>query len=116
MHDIWKQWQPKAQAHEPPDWTEESVYAIRALYEGQATKEQQQLALRWIEYVCGVGEFQDMTYRPGGLEGDRQTAFAEGKRFVGLQILKARHPAMTEAIERAREREAAAANAKKRGT
>lgn len=103
----WKQWSPKAHSYEPPDWTEESVYAIRAVYAGTANADQQKTAMRWIEYVAGVGEFADLSFRPGGQGGDRETTFAEGKRFVGLQILKALHPSITEAIEQERAREAA---------
>lgn len=107
MKQKWQEWRPKANAHEPADWTEESVYAVRALYAGTASEAQQRTAWRWIEYVCGVGEFSDLSFRPGGLEGDRQTAFSEGKRFVGLQLLKMLHPSIIEAIEQERAREAA---------
>jgi hypothetical protein len=59
--------------------------AIQALQRGDATQGQQQRALRWIiENACGT---YDMSYRPGE-EGKRDTDFAEGKRFVGSQIVK----------------------------
>lgn len=103
----------RGKPHAPAGWTEQVAYAVRALYDGTADEGQQKLAMAWIEYVAGVGDFTDMSFRPGGHEGDRATAFAEGKRFVGLQIRKMLSPVVTEAIERAREREAAAAN--KRG-
>jgi hypothetical protein len=58
--------------------------ALKALQAGTATPEQQQRALKWlIENACGT---YDLSYRP---ESDRETAFAEGRRFVGLQIIKA---------------------------
>lgn len=106
MTDKWQQWRPKADPHAPSDWTEESVYSIRALYAGTANEGQQKTAMKWIEYLCGVGDFEDMAYRPGE-DGRRATDFAEGKRFVGLQIRKMLHPAVTEAIEQERAREAA---------
>ena len=59
--------------------------AIQAMQRGDATPEQQQRALRWIiENACGT---YDMSYHPGE-EGKRDTDFAEGKRFVGSQIVK----------------------------
>lgn len=62
------------------------VAALKALQHGKATPEQQQLALRWfIEKACRT---YDASYRPGGPEGDRDTAFAEGRRFPGNQCVK----------------------------
>ncbi len=60
--------------------------AIKGLAAGTASPEQQQRALKWIiESVCATYE---LSYRP---TGDRDTAFAEGRRFVGLQLVKALH-------------------------
>lgn len=53
--------------------------AIHALVEGTATPEQQGRFVQWFIKATGVDQ---MTYRPD----DRDTAFAEGKRFVGLQF------------------------------
>lgn len=59
--------------------------SLQALLRGDATKDQQQRALRFvIENIAGTYE---VSYRPG-LEGQRDTDFAEGRRFVGLQIVK----------------------------
>lgn len=42
--------------------------------------------MEFIEWrVCGVGE---LSYRSDAIGGDRDTAFAEGMRFVGLQLQK----------------------------
>ena len=60
--------------------------AIQALYRGDATEDQQRRAFEWIVEKAAMAG--DMSYRPGGLEGDRDTAFAEGRRFVGNQIRK----------------------------
>ena len=38
-----------------------------------------------IQVLCAT---YDMSYRPGGEEGRRDTDFAEGKRSVGNQIVK----------------------------
>lgn len=60
--------------------------AIQALARGIASGEQQRRAIAWIiERASGTYE---MSYRPGGSEGDRDTVFAEGRRFVGNQIVK----------------------------
>lgn len=68
----------------PPPYTPEIVTAIQALNSGKdvpgyAAKK----ALDWIIDVC-AGTY-DLSYRP---DSDRDTAFAEGKRFVGSQIVK----------------------------
>jgi hypothetical protein len=59
--------------------------AIKALATGTANAGQQKRALDWIiTKACGT---YDMSFRPGA-DGERETAFAEGKRHVGLQIVK----------------------------
>jgi len=93
-------WRHKAQPFEPVEYDEMVVGALRALATGTANSGQQATAWAWIQYVCGVGEYADMSFRPGGADGERLTAFAEGRRFVGLQILKMIHPDVLEAIER----------------
>ena len=56
--------------------------AIKALAEGTAAPDQQQMALSWIiNELCAT---YDLSYRP---DSDRDTIFAEGKRFVGLQLV-----------------------------
>lgn len=59
--------------------------ALQALMRGDADKVKQQRALAFvIEKICGTYE---LSYRPGD-EGRRDTDFAEGRRFVGLQLVK----------------------------
>ena len=118
MQDQLKQWIAQEQEHlgkpyRPAGWTEDVAYAIRALYEGTANDGQQILAMQWIEYIAGVGDFENMSFHPGGLDGDRATAFAEGKRHVGLQIRKMRSPLITEAIQRERTKEAQSAHSQR---
>lgn len=56
--------------------------AIQAVMSGVATPEQQQRAITWIVHdVCGTYEFEYRTE-------PRDHAFASGRRFVGLQIVK----------------------------
>ncbi len=60
--------------------------AVQALMRGDANADQQMRALDFIlDVICNRN---DMSYRPGGLDGDRATAFAEGKRYVAHQIVK----------------------------
>ena len=67
----------------PPPYEIADISAIRCVATGTATPEQQQRAMKWvIEIACATYE---MSYRPSG---DRDTSFAEGRRFVGLQIVK----------------------------
>jgi len=68
----------------PAKWELADASALQALLRGDANKDQQTRALRWvIESAAGA---YDMSYRPG--ESSRDTDFAEGRRFVGLQIVK----------------------------
>lgn len=70
----------------PPAYEPADISAIKGLAAGTATPDQQRRALKWIiENACATYE---LSYRPNS-EGD--TAFAEGRRFVGLQIVKALH-------------------------
>ena len=70
----------------PPAADDAVVAAVQALAKGTATPDQQRRALTWIiEKAAGT---YDMSYRPGGPEGERDTVLAEGRRFVGNQIVK----------------------------
>lgn len=69
---------PFTPAHyETPDFI-----ALQALQRGTADPEQQKRALDWIiVHACGT---YDLEYRTE----QRDHAFASGRRFVGLQIVK----------------------------
>lgn len=69
----------------PVDAEDYTTSAIKALNAGLASSDQQKEALRWI--IEDLARTYDLSYRPG-TDGDRDTAFAEGKRFVGMQIVK----------------------------
>lgn len=70
----------------PPSYELADVNALRGLANGTASPDQQQRALKWIiENACATYQ---LSYRPSS---DRDTTFAEGRRFVGLQIVKALH-------------------------
>lgn len=67
----------------PPDWDKADAGALKALSRGDASPDQQKRALGYV--INALAGTYDMTYRP---ESDRDSAFAEGRRFVGLQIVK----------------------------
>jgi hypothetical protein len=63
--------------------------AIRAVAAGTATPDQQRLAIAAIgQKACLIDE---ISYVPGGPDAERATIFAEGRRFVGIQIRRACH-------------------------
>ena len=90
-----RDWKAKVKPYEPADYDEDVIYAVRALSAGTALPHQQKVAWDWLMYVTGTGDFQELSFRPGGAEGTRETDFAEGKRFVGLQVLKMLHSMVT---------------------
>jgi len=99
---------PKQHPYEPVDYDELIVMAVRSFSTGTANAAQQAEIWGWLQYVTGTGEFADLSFRPGGAEAERESAFAEGKKFVGLQIQKMLHPATLEVIERERKQKAMA--------
>lgn len=57
--------------------------SFKALASGVASDRQQKIALDWIiQEACGT---YDVTYFS---DNERNTTFAEGKRHVGLQVVK----------------------------
>lgn len=70
----------------PAPWEPADATALQALRRGDCPPHLQQRALNFILLnLCGI---RDLSFRPGGEDGRRETDFAEGKRFVGLQIGK----------------------------
>lgn len=55
--------------------------ALKAMNEGVAEPHQQQRAIQWITKVAA--RLNRLSFDP---ESERATAFAEGRRFVGMQI------------------------------
>lgn len=70
----------------PVDYELADVSALQALEKGLANAEQQKRALVWIVNVAAGRD--EMSYQPGGEDGRRDTDFAEGRRFVGNQVVK----------------------------
>ena len=71
-------------ATQTPQLTEAEVRAIKQCWAGQATDHQQKVAIATI--VNKLSRANDLLYIPGGLEGDRDTAFLNGRAFVGQRI------------------------------
>lgn len=91
--------------YSPPKLSSEIVYAIKGLFAGEATAPQQQQFAEWL--ISEACKKDDMPWFPGGLEGDRMTSFANGRRFVALSVLKA-HNMPGEKVADMREAELAA--------
>ena len=73
---------PSAHPWVPPVWEKPDAAAFQALARGDCPPHLQQRALKFlIEDLCGT---YDMSFRTE----DRSTVFAEGRRFVGLQVVK----------------------------
>lgn len=62
----------------------EIAYAVKGLVGGAAIPAQQTAFVNWLLFeVCRK---DDLAYRP---DSDRDTSFAEGKRYVAIQFLRA---------------------------
>jgi hypothetical protein len=70
--------------YKPFPWDKDlpGAAAIQACWNGTADEVQQRKAMETI--VTGLCGYYDLSYRPS----ERDTAFAEGKRFVGAQLVK----------------------------
>jgi hypothetical protein len=66
----------------PAPYSNAEAYAIKAVASGTANAGQQKIAIDWIIRMAGT---YDVTFQP---DSERITAYAEGKRAVGLQIVK----------------------------
>lgn len=74
---------PSANPVVPPSWEPADAFAFQALARGDCPPHLQQRALKYvIESLAGT---YDLSFRPGD---QMATAFAEGRRFVGLQVVK----------------------------
>lgn len=60
------------------------IFALQAVAGGTANTAQQQRAYAYVVRI--LCETDRMTFWPGGEDGKRATDFAEGKRWVGIQL------------------------------
>lgn len=65
------------------DYELADVSALQALQNGNADADQQKRALDWV--LNQASRIKEVTFQP---DSDRASAFAEGRRYVGLQIAK----------------------------
>lgn len=80
---------PRAKSQPDHPWqlpaiTDGDVFALQALAKGVANEAQQKQGFDYI--VRALCETDRMTFWPGGEDGKRATDFAEGKRWVGIQL------------------------------
>jgi hypothetical protein len=78
---------PKTQPNTPwqlPATTNSNIFAIQAVAKGIANEGQQRQA--WEYILRTLCEIDRMTFWPGGEDGKRATDFAEGKRWVAIQL------------------------------
>ena len=79
---------PRDPAWLPAKYETRDIECIKAVAKGEGGPEEQMRAIKWIiDIAAGDGE---LSFRSDGDGGDRETAFAEGRRFVALQIKKLR--------------------------
>ena len=74
---------PLTAALTPPVYDVADASALQALNRGDANSDQQKRALYWI--MDNAAQIKLSSYR-GGVDGDRETAMLEGRKFVGLWI------------------------------
>lgn len=83
----------KSHVAKPAAYDKEVLYAFRALFDGKANEGQQKRAMQWLMFnACHIGlsSFADT---------ERETAFLEGQRSIGVQIAKLREPEALALIE-----------------
>jgi len=70
----------------PAAYDKEVLYAFRALFDGKANDGQQKRAMEWLLLnACHIGASSFAAT-------DRETAFLEGQRSIGVQIARLREP------------------------
>lgn len=75
--------QPIRERWLPAEWDSPDAASLQALVRGDATPEQQKRALNWI--VNSAAGTYEHTFVPGSHD---QSTYLEGRRSVGLQIVK----------------------------
>lgn len=73
---------PPAPVDRPAPFEVADAAAVQAVYRGEANPEQQKRAMNWI--MKSAAQIGGQSYRAGD---SHATAFSEGRRFVGAQIL-----------------------------
>ena len=71
---------------QPLEPTKADVIALKMVAAGKGDEFHQKRLVDWI--INNACETYGLSFRPEEAGGDRATAFAEGRRFVGLQLVK----------------------------
>lgn len=71
--------------YEPTKTPPHIMDAFQSLEAGCANETQQKAALHWL--INGLCRTYDLSFRPGGMDAQRDTDFAEGRRAVGLEVV-----------------------------
>lgn len=71
---------------EEPRITKADVIAFQQVAAGSGDKGHQKRVIDWL--INNGADTYGLSFRPEESGGERATAFAEGKRFVGLQVVK----------------------------
>jgi hypothetical protein len=77
---------PRTPSWTPANYELADIEAIKAVFDGKGDPAQQRRALDWV--VNAAAETYELSFRSNSDGGDRETAFAEGKRHVGMQLVK----------------------------
>lgn len=89
----------KQSAHHPmrpADYDVHVIATVKAMVAGVATESQQKRFMEWI--IQDVARVHDLSMFTGP-DGERLTSFAEGRRFVGLQVIKMLNPETLKALD-----------------
>lgn len=89
MHEVWKPVRIADQETKyrvPGVVSRRDVAALKAVWNGVADEGQQRRAMEAI--IWNIARTGDVTYYPDSLGGERDSSFAQGMRFAGLQLLK----------------------------
>lgn len=77
---------PKVYPWSDPKIDKADVIALQQVANGTGNPMHQKRVIEWI--VNYAADTYGLSFRPEDMGGERATAFAEGKRFVGLQVVK----------------------------
>lgn len=78
---------PRDPAWLPAAYAAADLEAVQACSQGIANEHQQKRAIDWL--INSVSGTYELSFRSDADGGERETAFAEGRRFVGMQVVKA---------------------------
>lgn len=98
------------EAHAPAPYDKDILMAIRALFSGTASPGQQQMAMDWITIEACRSRY--LTFAG---EATHTAAFADGRRFVAMQIAGMLEPKALLFTEEAKALKRAAQNRRSRG-